>query len=166
MNAFEVRTGPTGKNSSHHSINKQSEQIQESQNEPNAAIGGPIEGQTYQEEQIQKAIEWFAMYLSSERDSYYGEGKPLSNHRNTALQGYFDAPLLDQVRVLQLVDRRVDNPWFYPHSARTGASAPARYYPQDGGDVFDVVVSTNKSTVAISFTDWCMRRRCKNPWHT
>ena len=119
MNAFEANR-THGKNSSHHSINKQSEQIQESQNEPNAAIGGPVEGQTYQEEQIQKAIEWFAMYLSSERDSYYGEGKPLSNHRKYSLQGDFDAPLLDQVRVLQLVDRRVDNPWFYPQAREQG----------------------------------------------
>lgn len=145
MNAFEVNRA-RGKNSSYHSMNKQSEQIQESQSEPNAAIGGPIGGQTYHEEQIQKAIEWFAMYLSSERESYYGAGKPLSDHWKYSLRGYFDAPLLDQVRVLQLVGRRVDNPWFYPQAREQGLLHLPDISHKTAVTFLDVVVFNEKIT--------------------
>jgi len=145
MNAFDVNRAH-GKNSSHHSINEQSQEIQESQGEPKAAIGGPIEGQTYQEEQIQKAIEWFAMYLSSERESYYGAGKPLSNHWKYSFQGYFDAALLDQVRVLQLVDRRVDNPWFYPQAREQGLRHLPDISHKTAVTFLDVVVFNEKIT--------------------
>jgi len=145
MNTFDVNRAH-GKNSSHHSINEQSQEIQESQGEPKAAIGGPIEGQTYQEEQIQKAIEWFAMYLSSERESYYGAGKPLSNHWKYSFQGYFDAALLDQVRVLQLVDRRVDNPWFYPQAREQGLRHLPDISHKTAVTFLDVVVFNEKIT--------------------
>ena len=88
--------------------------------DPGGAIGGPIAVQTYHESEIQKAIGWFAAYLTSEREDYYQAGQPLSKHWREAVQEYFEPALLDQVRVVELVDQRVPNPWFYPHAHDKG----------------------------------------------
>ena len=84
------------------------------------AIGGPIEFQHCAESDVQKAIEWFAEYLRSEREEYYGIGEPLSAEWRDMMKGYFEPALLDQVRVLELVDERVANPWFYPKAREMG----------------------------------------------
>jgi hypothetical protein len=146
MNAVEVNRGH-GNNSSKKSIKEQSAEIPEPQERPeNAAIGGPIEAQTYQEEQIQKAIQRFAMYLNSEREIYYDIAKPLSDHAKHSLQAYFGAALLDQVRVLQLTDRRVDNPWFYPQARAAGIRHLPDITHKAAVTFLDVVVFNEKIT--------------------
>jgi len=85
-----------------------------------AAIGGPIEFQQCQEGDIRKAIHWFSEYLRSEREDYYAIGEPLVGEWRQLMDGYFEPALLDQVRVLVLVDERVANPWFYPKARERG----------------------------------------------
>ena len=85
-----------------------------------AAIGGPIEFQQCQESDIQKAIQWFSEYLRSEREEYYAIGEPLVGDWRRLMDGYFEPALLDQVRVLELVNERVANPWFYPKARERG----------------------------------------------
>ena len=85
-----------------------------------AAIGGLIEFQQCQEGDIQKAIHWFSEYLRSEREEYYAIGEPLVGEWRQLMDGYFEPALLDQVRVLELVDERVANPWFYPKARERG----------------------------------------------
>jgi hypothetical protein len=85
-----------------------------------AGIGGPIEFQQCQEGDIQKAIHWFSEYLRSEREDYYAMGEPLVGKWRQLMDGYFEPALLDQVRVLELVDERVANPWFYPKARERG----------------------------------------------
>jgi hypothetical protein len=87
---------------------------------PQAAIDGGIEFQPCEENDIQRAIQWFAEYLHSEREEYYAIGEPLSGNWRDLLDGYFEADLLDRVRVLELVDERVANPWFYPKAREKG----------------------------------------------
>jgi hypothetical protein len=84
------------------------------------AIGGPVEFQQCQEGDIQKAIQWFSEYLRSEREEYYTIGEPLAGEWRQLVDGYFEPALLDQVRVLELVDERVANPWFYPKARERG----------------------------------------------
>jgi hypothetical protein len=88
--------------------------------DPQPAIGGAVEFQHCEENDIQKAIQWFAEYLRSEREGYYAIGKPLPGEWRDLLDGYFEADLLDQVRVLELLDERVANPWFYPKARENG----------------------------------------------
>jgi len=145
MNASEGNRAQV-KKSSHQSLNEKSQKIEELRSAPNAAVGGSLEGPTYQEEQIQKAIEWFAMYLSSERESYYGQGEPLSNHWKYSLHEYFDVSFLDQVRVLQLVDRRLDNPWFYPQAREQGVRHLPDITHKTAATFLDVVVFNEKIT--------------------
>ncbi len=88
--------------------------------DPQAAIGGPIEFQQCQEGDIQKAIQWFSEYLRSEREEYYAIGELLTGDWRRLMDGYFEPALLDQVRILELVDERVANPWFYPKARERG----------------------------------------------
>ena len=84
------------------------------------AVGGPIEFQYCAESDIQKAIQWFAEYLRAEREEYYAIAGPLAGEWRDMMEGYFEPALLDQVRVLELVDERVANPWFYPKAREKG----------------------------------------------
>lgn len=85
-----------------------------------AAIGGPVLPQTYQEADIEKAIGWFSHYLVSEREEYFEKAQVLSPDFRKLLDGYFEPALLDLVRVLELRDRRLKNPWFYPQAREKG----------------------------------------------
>jgi hypothetical protein len=84
------------------------------------AIGGRIDFQPCEESDIQKAIVWFAEYLRSEREEYYAIGEPVPAEWRNLIDGYFEPALLDQVRILELVDERVANPWFYPKAREKG----------------------------------------------
>lgn len=84
------------------------------------AVGGPIEFQYCAESDIQKAIQWFAEYLRSEREEYHASAEPLAGEWRDMMEGYFEPALLDQVRVLELVDERVANAWFYPKAREKG----------------------------------------------
>jgi hypothetical protein len=87
---------------------------------PQNATGGAIEFPYCAEGDIQKAIEWFAEYLRSEREDYYAIGEPLAGEWRKIMQGYFSPALLDQVRVVELEEERVANPWFYPQAREKG----------------------------------------------
>jgi len=84
------------------------------------ATGGPIVAHNYKEVEIQKAIGWFATYLTTERENYYPLGHALRSEWRKAVDGYFEPALLDQVRVVELLDRRLENPWFYPQAREQG----------------------------------------------
>src|SRR6266852_5494061 len=84
------------------------------------AVGAPIEFQYCAESDIQKAIRWFAEYLRAEREEYHPIAGPLTGEWRDMMEGYFEPALLDRVRVLELVDERVANPWFYPKAREKG----------------------------------------------
>ena len=84
------------------------------------AIGGPFDFQHGEESDVQKAVAWFAEYLRSEREEYYSIGERLRGVSRALMDGYFEPALLDQVRILELVDERVANPWFYPKVREKG----------------------------------------------
>jgi hypothetical protein len=88
--------------------------------DPQTATGGPIEFQCCAGSDIQKAIQWFAEYLRAEREEYHAIAEPLAGEWRDMMEGYFEPALLDQARVLALVDQRVANPWFYPKARAKG----------------------------------------------
>ena len=111
---------------------------------------GPARGssaaRTYHEEQIQKAIVWFTSYLRSEREGYYAIGRPLDSGLRERMDGYFEAELLDRVRVLELRDRRVANPWFYPIAREEGVRHLPDITHKAAVTFLDVVVFNEKLT--------------------
>jgi len=136
-NAFHPNGGPQQKS-------KPGAEFEEWRGEPDRAkssearpaIGGPITSQTYEETEIQKAIAWFTSYLVSERESYFTVGQPLHGEWRESMDGFFEAALLDQVRVVELAERRVANPWFYPAAREKGSAAFTRHHAQGGRHLF------------------------------
>ena len=85
-----------------------------------SAIGGPIAVHLLHEAEIQKAISWFSAYLHAEREYHYPNGMLLEGEWRKMMDGYFAPALLDRVRIVELTDRRVPNPWFYPYAKHKG----------------------------------------------
>ena len=108
------------------------------------AIGGPFDFQHCEESDVQKAIAWFAEYLRSEREEYYAIGERLLGEWRELMDGYFEPALLDQVRILELVDERVANPWFYPKAREKGFSHLPDMTHKAAATFLDVVVFNEK----------------------
>jgi len=115
------------------------------------AIGGPITVQADKETEIQKAIAWFTSYLVSEWEAYYPGAQSLCGEWRESMHGFFEAPLLDQVRVLELTDRRVANPWFYPQAREKGLRHLPDITHQAAVTFLDVVVFNGKVTARDLF---------------
>lgn len=85
-----------------------------------SAPGAAALREAHRELQVQEAIGHFAHYLLSERRSYYVNGVPLQGPRREVVSGFFAEELLDKVRILELIEQRVGNPWFYPMAKARG----------------------------------------------
>jgi hypothetical protein len=116
----------------------------ENSTETRPAIGGPITVQTYPETEIQKAVAWFTSYLMSERESYYSDGHPLPVQWRKSMDGFFEAAMLDRVKVVELTDRRVANPWFYPAAREKGVRHLPDITHKAAVTFLDVVVFNGK----------------------
>ncbi len=64
------------------------------------------------EQEVGGAIDVFSKYLREGRELYYGSGQPLPQGKKLSLMRFFAPVLLAQVRVVELVDRRIANPKF------------------------------------------------------
>jgi hypothetical protein len=64
------------------------------------------------EQEVVQAIEVFAKYLRQGRELYYGTGQALSHQTKFSFTRFFAPVLLDRIRVVELVDRRIANPAF------------------------------------------------------
>ena len=60
------------------------------------------------------------------------------------MDGFFEAPMLDRVRVLELADRRVANPWFYPPAREKGVRHLPDIRHKAAVTFLDVVVFNGK----------------------
>jgi hypothetical protein len=109
-----------------------------------SAIGGPITVQTLKELEIQKAIGWFNTHLTSERECHYPNGMRLPDQWREMMDGYFASALLDQVRVVELTDRRLENPWFYPYAKDKGVRNLPDMTHKAAVTFLDVVVFNGK----------------------
>ena len=108
------------------------------------ATGGPIVAHTYKEVEIQKAVGWFSTYLKTERETYYPLGHALRSEWRSLMDGYFEPALLDQVRVVELLDRGLENPWFYPQAKEQGVRHLPDMAHKAAVTLLDVVVFNGK----------------------
>jgi hypothetical protein len=109
-----------------------------------SAIGGPITVHSLKELEIQKAIGWFFTHLSSERECYHANGLRLPKEWREMMDGYFTPALLDQVRVVELAERRLENPWFYPYAKEKGVRNLPDMAHKAAVTFLDVVVFNGK----------------------
>ena len=87
---------------------------------PASVPGAAALREAHRELQVQEAIGHFTHYLLSERESFYVNGMLLQGSRREVVSGFFAEALLDKVRIVELVEQRVGNPWFYPMAKAQG----------------------------------------------
>lgn len=82
--------------------------------EPRGDLAGPAD------ERLKQAVARFALYLRQEREAYYPQGRSLNEQSKRFYGRFFSVALLEQVKVVGLVGRRVANPPFYPKAREMG----------------------------------------------
>jgi len=87
-----------------------------------AAISAPAPGLS--EEKVREGIACLSSYLRQQRESYFASSVPLTRQHKALLAHYFSAPLLDQVRTVELAGQRVPNPSFYEEARTLLAKLP------------------------------------------
>jgi hypothetical protein len=96
--------------------------------------------------QVQDAIAKVSLYLQGQRDHYYPIGLPLNLEWRSKLKGFYSESLLDRVRIVELKDRRVDNPWFYEEARAKGIHNLPDIAHKVAVTFLDVVVFNQKIT--------------------
>ena len=96
--------------------------------------------------QLRDAIAKVVLYLQVQRDIYYQVGHPLSEARKNELKGFFSSALLDRVRIVELKERRVANPWFYDEARAKGIQNLPDISHKVAVTFLDVVVFNQKIT--------------------
>jgi len=96
--------------------------------------------------QVLDAIAKVSLYLQVQRDHYYSIGVPLNSQWRSKLQGFYSESLLDRVRIVELKDRRVDNPWFYEEARAKGIHNLPDIAHKVAVTFLDVVVFNQKIT--------------------
>lgn len=70
--------------------------------------------------QIHEAVTRLSQYLREGREYYYAAGQALSEGMVSALKRFFSPALLAHVRTVELRNRRIPNPSFYPEAKSLG----------------------------------------------
>lgn len=72
------------------------------------------------EPQIAQAVKRVTDYLASQRELFLARGVPLRARQKEGLQPFFSPALLDRVRTVELLGRRLPPPPFYPEASDIG----------------------------------------------
>lgn len=96
--------------------------------------------------EVQDAIAKVALYLRVQRDTYYPTGQPLSTELKDHFSGFYSPALLNRVRIAELQDRRVANPWFYDDAKSQGIANLPDMAHRAVVTFLDVVVFNEKMT--------------------
>lgn len=96
--------------------------------------------------QVRDAIAKVTLYLQVQRDIYHPVGYPLSETRKEELRGFFSPALLNRVRIVELKERRVANPWFYEEARAKGIENLPDISHKVAVTFLDVVVFNQKMT--------------------
>lgn len=70
--------------------------------------------------QLQDATAKVVLYLQVQRDIYYPVGHPIPAEGKSELEKFFTPTLLDRIRIVELKERKVANPWFYSEARAKG----------------------------------------------
>jgi hypothetical protein len=95
---------------------------------------------------VQDAITKVALYLQMQRDLYYAVGHPLREAWKCELAGFFSPALLNRVRIVELKNSRVENPWFYEEARERGIQNLPDIAHKAAVTFLDVVVFNQKIT--------------------
>lgn len=95
---------------------------------------------------MQDAIAKVALYLHVQRDMYYPTGQPLGAELKSHFSGFYSPTLLSGVRIAELKDRRVANPWFYEDAKSQGIGNLPDMAHRAVVTFLDVVVFNEKMT--------------------
>jgi hypothetical protein len=91
-------------------------------------------------EQTAKAIQYVNTYLRQQRAHYFPAALPLGNQHKSAMWPYFQARLLDQVRIVELEGQRISTPSFYAEARALGFNNLPEVTHMDSVTFLDVVV--------------------------
>jgi len=95
---------------------------------------------------LRDAIAKVVLYLQVQRDIYHQVGHPLSEACKAELKGFFSSALLERVRIVELKERRVANPWFYEEARAKGIQNLPDISHKVAVTFLDVVVFNQKVT--------------------
>jgi hypothetical protein len=96
--------------------------------------------------QLRDAIAKVVLYLQVQRDIYYPAGHPLGEERKSELKGFFSPALLERVRIVELKEGKVANPWFYEEARAKGIQNLPDVSHKVAVTFLDVVVFNQKIT--------------------
>lgn len=96
--------------------------------------------------QVRDAIAKVTLYLQVQRDIYHPIGYPLGVTRKDELKGFFSDTLLNRVRIVELKERKVANPWFYEEARAKGIENLPDISHKAAVTFLDVVVFNQKIT--------------------
>jgi hypothetical protein len=98
------------------------------------------------EERLKQAVARFALYLREERETYYPQGRSLNEQSKRFYGRFFSMALLEQVKVVGLVGRRVENPPFYAKAREMGFANLPDVAHKDSVTFLDALVFNERIT--------------------
>src|SRR5271169_771279 len=96
-------------------------------------------------QQIYQAVGWLSSYLQQQREHYFPLASPLPQQHKARMWPYFSAPLLEQIRILELQGTRVAAPEFFADIRALGFEPPPISH-MDSLTFLDVVVFNEQLT--------------------
>jgi hypothetical protein len=100
------------------------------------------------ETQVRELASWVAMYISEQRTSFQGKAATIELGHKAALEPFFPATLLDEVRIVR---GRADEPSFYRQLRSLGITNAPPFSEMAGITFQDVVVHAEPLTRPLLF---------------
>jgi hypothetical protein len=101
--------------------------------------------------QIAEAVQWIASFLRSSRERYVSFARPLSTLQVATFSPYFPAPLLSEIRIVELHGKRVPVPDFFAQARALGFDTLPDLAHMDSLGFLDVIVFNEKYTERALF---------------
>lgn len=114
-----------------------------------APASDPAAGPT--PEQIAQAAQWITSCLRSNRERYVSFARPLTSLQLATFSPYFPAPLLSQIRVVELHGKRVPVPDFFAQARALGFDTLPDISHMDSLTFLDVIVFNERYTERALF---------------
>jgi hypothetical protein len=94
--------------------------------------------------QVAQAVEWISSYLRNQREHYFAAARPLGAPQRSVMAPYFQAALLDRIRIVELKGERVTPPDFFPQVRALGFEHLPDIPHMESLTFLDVVVFNDK----------------------
>jgi len=101
--------------------------------------------------QIKEICEAAEVYISAQRNRFWGRGANLSRGQISKLSAFFRADLLKSIRLFVLEDDRVPNPPFYPTLRAMGFESLPDFALMEAVTFKEVIVSNESCSEGVLF---------------